>query len=271
MRTFSRFALSIASTLCLTGLSCCNSGSGLPFGLPASANTISNSVRRVSVLEATGQSGSSPPLVELSPGYGVNISFIPTGEIVEKVWLDNPSFATLDVDGCLSGLGSQGKPCQPNGARVLHLRGINPLNIPGLPKTNSTLLTAITSGTSRQRVYLFRVALASGTPQYHTIEVTPVSVSTPSNTKYRSIVDSISDYSVFSRGLAVAMQRGLIRTGQPLETRIRNFLARVQAGESIESAASTSGISLNLVERLAQLGRTGNPVLAPATTSAHTK
>jgi hypothetical protein len=72
-------------------------------------------VRSVSVDVATGNINKNIPLIELSPGYGVNISFIKSGEIVEKVWLDNPAIASLDVDGCLSGLAQQ---CKLEGATV---------------------------------------------------------------------------------------------------------------------------------------------------------
>ena len=249
------------TTLCATFLSCYDGGSGLLFRRPAQADTISNSVRRVSISEATGQSGLSTPRIELSPGYGVNISFIPTGEIVEKVWLDNPSFATLDMDGCLVSFGgsdsrshSQENQCQQNGAKVLHLRRINPINFPGLPRTNSTLLTVVTNSSYGQRLYLFQVAIGSDDPQYYTLEIVPNSPAS-GNTRYRSIVDSTLDWQVFNRGLAVANSRGLVYPGQPLYTRIQNFLRSVQAGEEIESAASTSGISMDLVRRLGELGR----------------
>jgi hypothetical protein len=253
----------IATALCLTGLSCCNGGSGLPALADASIST--TSVRRVSTSEATGQQG-QPPRIELSPGYGVNISFIPTGETVEKVWFDNPAFATLDVDGCLIGLGGeqqQSQNCQVSGATVLHLRRINPLDFPNLPKTNSTLLTVITHGPDGRRVYIFQVAKGGNTPQYYTVEVTPPT-STASTTRYRSVVESVTDWQLLNRGLTVAQHKRLVQPSQPLFGRIQNFLAIVKAGEQIESAARVSGISLNLVRRLEELGRAYNPVPVPA-------
>jgi hypothetical protein len=232
----------------------------------ALGETPNGSVRRISTTVATGASGSQPPLIELSPGYGVNISFIPTGETVEKVWFDNPSFATLDVDGCLSGLSE--RKCERSGATVLHLRRINPLTIPRLPKTNSTLLTAIASGSSGRRVYLFRVAMGStSTPQYHTIEITPPT-NTSNATRYRSVLSSVSDWQTFQRGLAVAQQKRLIQRGSPLFVRIENFLSKVRAGQPAESAAATSGISLDLVRRLAEFGKTDNSTNYPVTTNS---
>jgi hypothetical protein len=263
-----RLELGIVSALCLFGLTFCNGGSGLP----AFAETKVGALRRVSITEATGHSGAQPPRIELSPGYGVNISFIPTGEIVEKVWFDNPAIATLDVDGCLSGLGgsngdirSQGKEaqCQSPGATVLHLRWINPLDFPGLPKTNSTLLTVITHGKAGRRVYLFLVAAGGKNPQYHTVEVTPPTTTVEPRARERSVVESVTDWQTLNRGLTVALTERLIRRGQPLMLRIQNFLARVKAGEPIDEAAAASGISLNLVRRLEELGRHNIPNPVP--------
>lgn len=246
-----RVGVGIASAFCWFGLAFSNGGSGLP----AWGETTNAWVRRVWVPEATGQTGAPPPLIQLSPGYGVNISFIPTGETVQKVWFDNPSFATLDADGCLSGLGGQQRECLGNQVRVLHLRRITPLDIPGLPKTNSTLLTVITSGKAGRQVYLFQVAVGSErSSQYHTIEVTPRQLTARNARQYRPVVESITDWQTFNWGLTVAQERRLVRPGQPLWNRIQNFLVKVKVGEQIEAAAQSSGISLTLVKRLQELG-----------------
>lgn len=240
-------------TIISTGLTFSFFGSGRS----VFAQETSNWVRRVSVSIATGQSAASPVLIELSSGYGVNISFIPTGETVEKVWFDNPSFATLDVDGCLSGLGRE---CQQNAATILHLRRINSLNMPGLPKTNSTLLTVVTAGAAGRRVYVFRVAMGGNkNSQYHTVEVTPkeapqVLASNPP--RLTSVLTQYQDSQMMSRGLVVAQQQRLIRRDSPLWKRIEKFLVSVKAGEPIEVAAAKSGISLQLVQRLQELGKT---------------
>jgi hypothetical protein len=48
-------------------------------GETTGSSQASQGVRRISQDIATGHSGSEIPLIELSPGYGVNISFIPVG------------------------------------------------------------------------------------------------------------------------------------------------------------------------------------------------
>ena len=207
-------------------------------------------MRRISQDTATGHSGSEIPLIELSPGYGVDISFIPSGEIVEKVWLDNPAIASLDVDGCLSGLGRE---CDSPGATVLHLRRINPLTVPQLPKTNSSLLTVVARGHSGRRVYLFRVAMGNTNPKYHTIEVTSAA---QEEREIRELSPQYQNLLFISRGLKIAQQQRLISPESRLWKRIENFFTNVRTGESISSAARKSGITLQLVNRLMELGNT---------------
>lgn len=215
----------------------------------ASAQTVnSKRVRQISQDVATGNSSSEIPEIELSPGYGVNISFIKSGEIVEKVWLDNPAIASLDVDGCLSGLGRQ---CETPGATVLHLRRINPLKVPQLPKTNSSLLTVVAKGSKSRQVYVFRVSMGDATPKYHTIEVIP----TPQEPEIIMFPGATNTLLFISRGFEIAQRQRLISPDSRLWRRIENFLVNAKAGESIENAAQQSGISLQLVNRLIQLGQ----------------
>jgi len=96
--------------------------------------------------------------IELAYGYGVTINFTPVGETITQVWIDNPSFVTVSVNGCLSGL-SQNE-CETEGATLLHLRRIQDLDLPQLPKTQGTLMTVVTLSTEGVRVYLFNITKA---------------------------------------------------------------------------------------------------------------
>ncbi len=220
------------------------------FWQPVRGETLGNQgIKRVSIDVATGNSSSDIPLIQLAPGYGVNISFIQSGEIVEKVWLDNPAFASLDADGCLSGLAQR---CEQSGATVLHLRRINPLKIPQLPKTNSTLLTVITKGNSGRRVYVFRVAMGDTAPKYHTVEVTPGLREEPEIRNLPSATN-ITNLQVISSGLEIAQQQRLILPNSRLQRRVKSFLMLLKSGYLINEAARRSGISLQLVNRLIEL------------------
>ena len=218
--------------------------------IKAMAGEMNFGVKRINSTVATGNSRSAIPLIKLSSGYGVNVSFIPTGETIEKVWLDNPGIASLDVDGCLSGLG---KDCEEDsGGTVLHLRRIKPLDFKQLPSSNSSLLTVVTKGSNKRRVYMFQVAMADTTPKFHTIEITNDKEEFNTN-RFGNTKDTIN-LQLISRGLLVARRQRLISLKSPLITRVRNFLVLVRSGEQINMAARKNGISLQLVNRLMQLG-----------------
>ena len=61
--------------------------------------------------------------------------------------------------------------CENSAASVIHLRRIQKLDIPGLPDTDSTLLTVITEGNGKKRLYTFRVIYQEGSPEYNTLAV----------------------------------------------------------------------------------------------------
>jgi hypothetical protein len=97
--------------------------------------------------------------IELAYGYGVTINFTPVRETITNIWIDNPSFVTVTVDGCLTGLSVD--ECGENeGATLLHLRRIQDLDLPQLPKTKGTLMTVVTTSTEGVRVYLFNITKA---------------------------------------------------------------------------------------------------------------
>ena len=217
---------------------------------PVIASEIKQSVKQIPQGVATGHNSQNIPKIELSPGYGVNISFIKSGEIVEKVWLDNPAIATLDVDGCLS---TEGRECEQEGATVIHLRRINPLKVPQLPNSNTSLLTVIAKGKSVRKVYLFKVGMGDKTPTYHTLEIIPDSKITPENTQFSNI-KNINELQRISKGLKIVNARGLISRESRLWSRIANFLIEVRMGEPVNTAARKSGISMQLVNRLIEIG-----------------
>ncbi|BAZ40223.1 hypothetical protein NIES4101_61840 [Calothrix sp. NIES-4101] len=217
------------------------------------AAEIRQGVKQISQDIATGNSSDKIPRVELSPGYGVNISFIKTGEIVEKVWLDNPAIASLDVDGCLSALSPH---CEQSGATVIHLRKINKLKLPQLPNTNTSLLTVVTTGKSQRQVYLFQVVAGKNKSNYHTLEILPNSNLIPGSTIYSNTNNNQLQQII--RGLNISKQQGMISNNSRLWGRIEQFLINVSSGKSVNIAARDSGISMQLINRLVELGSKDN-------------
>lgn len=134
-------------------------------------------VRSVFSDQAQGTTGDTIK-VDVAPGVGLNISFIATGEVVKKAWIDDPSRITLSFDGNLCQAIAQGQECSSDsGATVVHLRQIRPINFPDLLSSRSggTLLTLITEGTEGRKLYQFRVRPVSKEPGYTTLAVRPMS------------------------------------------------------------------------------------------------
>ena len=129
--------------------------------------------------------GGAIPTIKVWFSQGTNLSFIPAGETIRKVWLDDPSQVTLDFDGpmCVQfGPTGDSSNCDNSAANVIHLRRIKQLDIPGLPKTNKTLLTVVTERENQRKLYAFRVIYGSGSPEYNTLAVfaDPPAARTPS-------------------------------------------------------------------------------------------
>ena len=71
--------------------------------------------------------------------------------------------------------------------------------------------------------------------------------------RFGNTTDAIN-LQLINRGLIVAQNQRLISLKSPLIPRVRNFLVSIGAGEQINMAARKNGISLQLVNRLMQLG-----------------
>ncbi|HAX87724.1 MAG TPA: hypothetical protein DCY91_16025 [Cyanobacteria bacterium UBA11370] len=172
---------------------------------------------------------------------GVTLTFIPSRQIIQKIWLDNPTWITLDTDGCLEGLGTS--PCQQPGATSIHLRRIEPLHIEGLLPSSSSRLTVISRDVSGQlKISTFRLVPAE-TDQYSIVEVVP-----PES----GFVDIVNADFV-ERGRAIAISQGWMRESDHLYQKIDQFLTLIKT-ESVSVAAEQSGVSIALVQRLHSLG-----------------
>lgn len=219
--------------------------------LPASrteSNNTKSSVRIIPQSQATGTQAQLQT-VEVWPGHGVSISFYETGEVIQRVWLDDSSRILIDVDGCLEGLSSRSN-CQDSGAGLIHLRQINPISIPGMPNAkNGAHLTIITQSLGGDRqVYNFRVLTGRGNPRYSTISITP-----DVTRKEAPPADSII-VATITRGLQVAAEKRWITPSNPLWQKLQTLVQELESGKNLTSAAQSAKVSPQLVERLLQLG-----------------
>lgn len=134
-------------------------------------------LRSIFSCQAQGLGGAIPTITVWFQ-QGTNLNFIPVGETIKKVWLDDPSQVLLDFDGpmCLqfgqdNNNNNTGGDCQNSAANVIHLRRIQKLDIPGLPNTDSTLLSVVTEGQGKRKLYTFQVIYGNGTPEYNSLAV----------------------------------------------------------------------------------------------------
>ncbi|WP_341526916.1 hypothetical protein WKK05_30980 [Nostoc sp. UHCC 0302] len=122
--------------------------------------------------------GGVVPTIEVSYKQGTNLSFIQSGEVIKKVWLNDPSQVTIDFDGpvCMQfgqDANTNAGDCQKSAANVMQLRRIPKLKIPGLPNTSNTLLTVVTEAQGKSKLYTFRVLYGETDPGYHTLAIFP--------------------------------------------------------------------------------------------------
>jgi len=182
------------------------------------------------------------PVIPIAQGEGVTITFIPSRQIVQKVWLDNPTWLTVDADGCLEGLGTGS--CEHNSATSIHLRRIKPLQIEGLPATGTSLLTVISRDASGElKISTFKLVSATSA-QHSLVEVVPAAG--------LRLPDTINPVLV-QRGRDVAISQGWLRKSDRLSQKIDEFLTLSQTEPTLV-AAQRAGISMALIERLSVLG-----------------
>lgn len=178
-----------------------------------------------------------PEPIMLAPGYGVSLSWLQASETIKKVWLSNPSFVTMDADGCLEGLNNT---CNGD-ANVLHLRRIDNLNLPNIPDTNHSLLTVVTDG----GFYLFNI-IPSNTPHHLVYQV----LDPPSNNQPRES----NLFATLQRGRRVALREGYLLDGSSLDNQLSTFIGQLQSGGDIDQVMREHNISPEVISRLIELG-----------------
>lgn len=202
-------------------------------------------VRQIGRNYLVGQQAQGVDL-EVWAGQGLNLSFINVGEIIEKIWLDDPSQFVLDVDGCLEGLNQcSGRGIDTSsGAQVIHLRLIERLEFPHLPHSDSSLLTVVTRGILGRAIYTFRLSPGQGTAQYSVVSVIPA----PMNISTGLQVEQLE------RGLAVAVSDNKISRDSALFAAVNQMIVFLRLGVPLTEAASRVELGREAIDKLLQLG-----------------
>ncbi|NES01777.1 MAG: hypothetical protein F6K22_02415 [Okeania sp. SIO2F4] len=227
----------------------------------------SQAVRNISIGVARGDVDGGAT-VTVWPGHGLNLDFSLTGEIIRKVWLDDPSKVIADFDGNISG----------GGARIIHLRRITPIKIPELPSTSSTLLTIVTEGRGgTTNLYSFKINYGNGTPEYTTVRIndTPVIIAQPpptdtsetsstviapllSKSDKSPIIFDMGETQLNSNHISMGLSRQCWNGLMPLSSwnygKAKNFLTLINRGFSADDALQQSGITESILIRLSKIG-----------------
>jgi hypothetical protein len=225
--------------------------------------------RQVSVSQSQGQGGKDVPTLEVSPVWGLTISFIKTNELVQQVRIGDPARILVDFDAPLVGDNrpqiqgnTQGRTM--NGASVIYLRQIGePLKIHNrltrsAKKSNKIPLTVITIDRSNQRkLYQFVLVLGKET-KYSTVEVVPDSqtprsapTGTPSSSSATVATASGAELAQqFAKGLAIANKNNIVVPASPLDQRLQLVLQLLQKGETLETAAQKADVPLSVVQQI---------------------
>jgi hypothetical protein len=222
-------------------------------------------------------------------GFGLNLNLIPTGKTIRHVWIGDPSGFVLSSDGKLCPISEQN--CTSEGATVVHLRQIRPLNFENLPRSSSgsTLLTLIVEGMGDRDLYQFTLSPASGTPECTSFTIRPDSekptpvvttsdrdipnpvpppppqtVAKPNPHEVAAIEtraldpkqsDAIAMANDIVYGLVIARQKGHINDGTQMYRKVQGAIFLLRRGNDLEEAAWRAKVPLPVLEQLAKWGQ----------------
>jgi hypothetical protein len=241
--------------------SCVVTAAFLFFTNPAQADI---GFKQVSIGQSQGLGGKDVPTLEISPLWGLTISFIKTNELVQQARISDPARVLVDFDSPLAGgneqripqLGAPGR--SQGGAAVIYLRQIGdpfklPTRLTAKAKKSSLLpLTIITTDRSNQRkLYQFLLVLGKDT-KYSAVEVVPDSFFA------RPVVAApapppIDVAGLFAKGLALATQKNMIVPASPLDRRLQALQSTLLRGTTLEAAAQQTGVPMRIVQQIMQL------------------
>ena len=226
-----------------------------PLLLPMPGNA--GIVRSIDASQVSGENATLT-VVKVWAGHGISISFYSSGEIIKKIWLDDPSRFLVDVDGCLEGMNR----CSGDsvGAGLIHLRKIDTIKIPGLPQASSygSHLTIITESSVGKKVYHFNIVPGSGTPEYSQIEIVGErnneTVTSGQPTPNPVDYTATSDSKYIAKGMSIAVDNKWLTADTQLWSRLNKLIELRSQGTDLVLAANDAGVSMKVVEKLMLMG-----------------
>ena len=205
--------------------------------------------------------------IDLHPGLGTNISFDAVDQTVESIFLDNQSFISINTNGCI--VKTELQKC-PAGSipTLVHVSLIDDIDLPGVIRVNQrakqkSLLTIVTNNPRGQKqTYIFSLKLFTSKgsrPHVALIRIVPpapANLSTPIGSLFIPVNIRVTDRQTidyFTIGFRLAVNRGDYKLNFPQYESINKFIAALNAGAKLDSAANY-GLKLDLVANLVSLG-----------------
>ena len=209
---------------------------------------------------STLQGENALPTISLPLGHTVNLNFIPSGEIIRQVHLDDRSRVVISFDSPL---------CPPNatgncraGATVIYLRqlskpiafsrrAIASYRAEGHSNSMMSVITTRPDGSNR-KLYQFELRYLNGSTATRTIQITsnaprlpPIARTLQSSTQ--------SQIQRIRSGLAIAMARNLILPDSAIRKPLKQFFQLIDSGSSVETATTQSEIPPEFLDWLQTL------------------
>ena len=206
------------------------------------------------------------PTINLPLGHTVNLNFIPSGEIIRQVHLDDRSRVVASFDSPLCPYSATGDGSCRAGATVVYLRQISkPIafgqraiasyGAEGYSNSMMSIITTRPDGSNR-KLYQFELRYLSGSTATRTIQITTgTSRSSPSllpRASPRSVAPQARIQKI-REGLAIAAARNLILPDSAIRPRLKSFFMLIESGKSFDEAVIQSEIPPEFLDWLQSL------------------
>lgn len=197
--------------------------------------------------------------ITLGTTQGVNLSFLPTGEVIQRVWLNDPSRVVVDFDGCLPQSGGSQDCGESSGASIIHIRQLSErIDFPAVAVSGngrSVHMTVVTVNPSRQRrIYQFSLELRRGAPPFSLVQIVPATHLSSSQVQQVSPVYQQEILSQLSLGLARAESAQDPMLTASIRAKVAQLIALMQSGTPYTDAVRQAQVPSHVIQRLRALG-----------------
>ena len=232
----------------------------IPLSIPAQASV----VKTIPSQDLQGEN--ALPTINLPLGHTVNLNFIPSGEIIRQVHLDDRSRVVASFDSPLCPYSATGDGSCRAGATVVYLRQISkPIafgqraiasyGAEGHSNSMMTIITTRPDGSNR-KLYQFELRYLTGSTATRTIQITTGTPRSSPSLLPRASPRSVAPQARIQKireGLAIAASRNLILPDSAIRPHLKSFFTLIESGKSFDDAVIQSEIPPEFLDWLQSL------------------